>query len=156
MDLQFTTAQLVPLRDAIQRYTAEPGAPVNAYDWYRRDAHQSGAVFLADRRIPAFKLGRSWFVNATDIAGAIEALRGQQDRVKQATADYERGVLRGQDGQDVRTEWGGHRLHGAFHFAWSDYERLRRRSDGDWYCNTCMKAVQATDGRLVCPRCGVP
>ena len=51
----------------IDRWQREDRAPVNAYEWYRRDAHRSATVFIGETVIPASKARGTWFVDVTDL-----------------------------------------------------------------------------------------
>ena len=52
-----------------------------------------------------------------------------------------------------RTEYGGYTLHGNFKFEWSDYERERKRSDGEWYCISCNIRAEVKGNKVSCPNC---
>lgn len=40
----------LPLRTAVARFRLEPGAPGNAYDWYRRTAQRGESLTFGDHR----------------------------------------------------------------------------------------------------------
>ena len=62
-------------------------------------------------------------------------------------------MLHAKNGDTIRTEWGVYRRSEPFHFAWSDYDMIRRRSNGGWYCNSCMKATDTEHDNPECHRC---
>lgn len=144
---------LISLRDAIDRWQGEERATANAYEWYRRDAHRNGTVWIGESVIPASKAGGTWFVDETDLDRALVAHRQHRADVGQITAAFASGVLRGQDGDTLETEWGGYRRRDPFHFAWSDAEVARRRSTGTWYCSRCMRAASTAHDNPECHRC---
>jgi hypothetical protein len=141
------------LRDAIERWQREPHAPANAYEWYRQGAHHSGHVYLGPLTIPAFKTGGTWFVDDADLSRAISVHRRQRAEVLRATEDLRSGALHGADGEQIETEWGHYTRRDPFHFRWSAYEAGRHRSDGAWYCNTCMRPADTEHSNLECHRC---
>lgn len=143
----------IPLRDAIARYAAEDRAPVTSYDLYRRSAKERGTIWIGEREVPAHKIGRSWSVRAEDLELGLESHRAMRAASRQATSDYRRGVLHGRSGDTIYTEVGGYERRDPFHFAWSDYERGLRRSDGTWYCSSCMKPTEAEHENPECHRC---
>ena len=144
---------LISLRDAIARWQREERAPANAYEWYRRDAHRSGMVSIGETSIRATKAGGSWLVDEADLDRALVAHRERRAEVRRVTADYKAGVLHGHDGEMLETEWGGYRRRDPFHFAWSDYEVGRRRSDGTWYCSRCMRPASTEHNNPECHTC---
>lgn len=143
----------ITLREAIDLYAAESGAPANAYEWYRRSAHSSGKAFIGETDVSARKHGGAWLVASEDVDAAIEGHRRHIGRRREITEDYERGVLHGQDAETIQTDWGTYRHRGPFHFATSDYEAGRRQSDGTWMCSKCMKAAETEHNRPECHRC---
>jgi hypothetical protein len=148
-----TEPPMITLSQAIERYRQEPGSGSNAYDWYRKQAHGSGQVWLGGDHVTAVKVGRQWMVREAEVDSAITAHRDRMAQRHQATTDYEAHTLHGGDGASVSTDWGGYRISGAFHFAWSDYAIVTRRSDGSWFCNICFKPVQSEHGREECHTC---
>jgi hypothetical protein len=153
MELQFTSRKVVTLREAVEQYSAESRQYVNAYDWYRQSAQRTGSVPIGNVEVPTFKLGNAWYVNAPDLEAAIQSHRDRVASIKQVTDDFGRGVLHGKDGDTAELEDGGYRLRGTFHFAWSSYEIGRKRSNGSWYCSTCMKAAETEWNNPECHRC---
>ncbi len=143
----------ISLREAIARWQSEERAPANAYEWYRRDAHRSGTVFIGETSILATKAGGTWMVDEADLNRALAAHRERRAEVRRITADYEAGILHGQDGDTLETEWGGYRRRDPFYFAWSDYEVGRRRSDGTWYCSRCMRPASTEHDNPECHTC---
>ena len=158
---------LTSLRDAIARYHALDGAPANAYEWYRRDAHRSGTVWIGGLYLPVRKIGRTWHVDEADLERGLAGHRAHVAEVKEATDDYRRGVLHGKSGDQIELEGGGYRRRDPFHFMWSDYEVGRHKSDGSWYCDNCMRPAETeshsyetswryerTVTRVFCKTCG--
>jgi predicted RNA-binding Zn-ribbon protein involved in translation (DUF1610 family) len=77
----------------------------------------------------------------------------------QATADLRAGVLRGRNHERVETDWGYYERRDPFHFRYDEHEAMRRRSEGWWYCNSCMVPItqELEQGMVVgghCPQCG--
>jgi rubrerythrin len=143
-------AARISLADAVKRYKAEPGAVSNAYEWYRKDAHRSGTVYIGGGRIPAVKVGSQWTVMVSDLEAALTSHQERRAHIARVTEDYEAHVLH--EGDQVLT-WGGYRNHGDFHFAWNNYEVGRRKSDGSWYCNVCFTPARHENNQLDCPVC---
>lgn len=143
----------VSLREAIARYRMEPGAPINTFDWYRRSAHESGYVSLAGTHVRAFKQGRSWFVDVSELAAALDSHRAMVRRRHQMTVDLAQGLIHGLAGDVIDTDWGGYKNHGAFRFQWSDQVRTQQISDGSWYCNSCNKPAHTEHNGEECHRC---
>lgn len=143
----------ITLLDAVERWQRTERAPANAYDWYRRDAHRSGTVSLGGLTMPVVKVGRSWLVEEGDVGRAIEAHYERVAEVRAATTDLDAGILRGRDGGQIETDWGHYTRRDPFHFRWSAYEGGRRRSDGAWYCNTCMTPAATEHNNPECHRC---
>jgi hypothetical protein len=143
----------ITLTQAVERYRQEPGSYSNAYDWYRKQAHQDGQVSLGGTYITAIKIGKQWTVAVAEVDAAIIAHRDRVAGQHQATHDYKSHILHGDDGATVSTNWGGYRISGAFHFAWNDYEVGRWRSDGSWYCNTCFRPTQTEHEHEECHTC---
>lgn len=141
------------LHEAIERWKSEPHAVANGYEWYRRDAHRSGHVYLGPLTIPASKAGGIWYVDDADLTRAIEARRQERAAVKRATEDLRAGVLHGADGDQIETEWGHYTRRDPFHFRYDDFEAGRRRSYGSWYCNKCMRPADTEHGNPECHRC---
>jgi len=143
----------ISLRDAIERWQREERAPANAYEWYRRDAHRSGTVWIGGTSIPSTKAGGTWIVDETDLDRAVAAHRERRAHVRRITDDYALGVLHGQDGGMLETDWGGYHRRDAFHFAWSDADIARRHGDGTWFCSRCMRAASTEHDNPECHRC---
>ena len=126
---------------------------MNAYEWYRRDAHRSGTVFIGKTSIAVSKSGGTWCVEEAELDRAVAADRRRRVDVRRITTDYKSGILHGHDGDTFETEGGGYRRRDPFHFAWSDYEAGRKRSDGTWYCNRCMRPASTEHDNPECHRC---
>lgn len=138
---------VISLRDAVARYGAEERAPLSAYDWYRRSAHDSWTVSIGGLNLPVRKIGRSWYIEEHDLERGLAAHRAWRAEIARATEDYERGVLHGRSGDTITTERGGYRRRDPFHFIWDDDEVGRHGSDGTWYCNSCMRPAE-TEGHI--------
>jgi hypothetical protein len=134
----------ITLAQAVERYRQEPGSYSNAYDWYRKQAHQSGTVSLGGREVTAFKVGRQWMVHEAEVDSAIAAHRDQMAKRHQATVGYEAHILYGGDGASIRTDWGGYRVSDTFHFAWSDYAIATSKSDVS--IHGCGSVMSCGDG----------
>lgn len=128
----------IPLRSAVELYKEEERAAINSYGWYRDRAARVGEVWLGCMSIPVTKLRNTWTVSSADFWRALQAHRDRVAKIKQATADYAGGILHGQNGEKVETEWGEYRNYGEYHetFSWHDYQRhksngrIRRCSHG--------------------------
>jgi len=70
--------------------------------------------------------------------------------VGQADADYDAHKL---NPKGARLSCGSYRVQGDFHFVSSDYERIRKRSDGGWICNACWKPASTENNRPECHTC---
>lgn len=141
------------LKEAVERYKQEERAPSNSYEWYRKSAQQSGSVWIGDTDVPAYKQDGVWYVDGEKFAEAIKQHRGAIERLKQVTADYTKGIIHGKDGGVVHTELGGYKIRGGFRFVWSDYERVRMRSYGTWYCNKCNIPAETEHNKEECHLC---
>jgi hypothetical protein len=84
---------------------------------------------------------------------AISAHRERMAEQHAAAEDYKAHLLRGGDGATIRTDWGGYRISGDFHFAWDWYAMGIRRSNGMWCCNSCFKPVREEHEREECHTC---
>lgn len=144
------TSTLISLRDAVERYRAEPGAPSNVYEWYRKSAHRSGRVWVGGIEIRAAKDGNQWVLPLSEFEAAVDVHRARRAQIASVTADYEAHVVH--EGDQTLT-WGGYRTRGDFHFAWNDMDVYRRKSDGHWRCSRCFSSVQREDGKPECSTC---
>ena len=145
----------IPLQEAVQIFKAEKGAPINSYDWYRKDAQRFGRVFIGGE-LPVHRVGRRWFVWSIDLEAAIGAHRARLKHRTEITDDYRRGVLHGKKGETIHTDFGGYHVWEPFHFVWNDYEVGRHKSDGSWLCNRCWSYVRVSDsGDGTCEGCGL-
>ncbi len=109
---------LLTLKEAVRQYKQEERAVSNSYDWYRKQAGKSGKVWMGDINISTVKQNGIWHVSRNDFSRAINSHRGSIRCVKQVTEDYENGIIHGQDGDTIKTEWGGYKIHKEFRFAW--------------------------------------
>jgi len=83
-------------------------------------------------------------------AGASEQEVDHSAAMAQADADYDAHKL---NPKGARLSWGSYRVHEHFHFVSSDYERIRKRSDGGWICNSCWKPASTENNRPECHTC---
>lgn len=148
---------LIPLSQAIDRYTGKPGAPSSSYASYRRDAQRYNRIWVHRRPVPAVKVGARWMVDEGDLgvalAAAVVALAAEGEeraRSVQRAADYDQRILH--PGR-VDISGGGYRVAGAFHFVWNDMAIAQRRSNGGWVCNTCWEPAAEEHGGEECHRC---
>ncbi|WP_328335772.1 MULTISPECIES: hypothetical protein [unclassified Streptomyces] len=141
---------LIPLPKAIDRYKQEPGAPGNAYDWYRRSAQRDNKVWIHDRTVPVVKVGRQWMVDDGHLDAALAAMAKARALRAQRSAEYCRHVLHP---GTVDMDGGRYRVVGAFHFVWSDMAIAVQRSNGSWVCNTCWAPASEEHGGEECHRC---
>jgi hypothetical protein len=118
----------VTLADAVDRYRREQGSASNAYEWYRKQAQRDGRVSLGGFTVSAVKVGRQWMVDAAEVERAIDAHRDRVAEQHHATDDYKAHVLRGSDGSTIQTDWGGYRISGDFHFAWTGTNSVPERA----------------------------
>jgi len=125
------------LKEAIEIYKKENGAPGNAYNWYRRSAKESGKVYIGKKHLDAFKIGNQWHIDDRAFQEAIKSHQNQMKQRKKNTEDCSKGIYHGEVGQVIEMEWGGYRNYEGFIFAWNDYLRARQKSDGKWYCRQC-------------------
>lgn len=140
----------ISLQEAVDRFKQEPGAPQNAYSWYRQYAARYGSVSFRNHRIPAVKQGRQWMVDENDFEGVLTTHREQRGHLEQMTADYNSRILHP---GTVSVVGGGYTVSGDFHFRWDDIARARKQSDGFWRCNTCWDPATAEHNREECHRC---
>ncbi|MDH6284258.1 hypothetical protein [Prescottella agglutinans] len=140
----------IPLSEAVARFKREPGAPTNAYDWYRRSAARDGTVWFSGHHIAAVKQGRQWMVDEADLEDALISHREQRAHADRVTADYDSRILHP---GTVLTVGGGYTVKGGFHFLWDDMDRALQRSNGFWRCNTCWAPAATERNREECHRC---
>jgi len=143
----------VTLNNAIRLFARETGAGHNSYEWYRKSAQQQGTIEIGGTIIPAHKERGVWCVENTKLAKAIRNQRQQTERIKQITRDYRKRIFHGKSGETVRTTWGGYQIRGKFRFAWTDLERAKKESYGNWYCNSCNKPAGTKHDKPECHLC---
>lgn len=141
------------LKDAIALYKQEKQVPANAYTWYRKSAQARGAVWIGNTKVPAYKDGGIWHVDNVKFSEAIQRHRDGIEHLRRVTEDYAQGRIHGNDGDTIRTGWGGYQIRGGFRFVWSDYERNRRLTYGTWYCNTCNTLAETEHNKPECHLC---
>ena len=125
------------LKEAIEIYKKEKGAPGNAYDWYRRSAKEHGKVYIGKKDLDAFKIGNTWHIDDDAFMEAIKNHQNQMELRKQYKEDFSKGIYHGAVGKVIEMDGGGYRNYDGFIFAWDDYLRARQKSDGKWYCTQC-------------------
>lgn len=126
------------LNEAVERWRKAPGAPSNAYSWYRQSAQRQGTVYFG-HDIEARKEAGQWTVDGADFEGALSALRHATVNRQDVQARIEAHDFRGDTGITYEGSDGGFTVHGRYAFVWSDYQIARRKSDGSWYCRACGK-----------------
>jgi len=141
------------LKDAVQLYHNEIKTPSNSYEWYRKSAQRNGCVPIHNTDVPAFKQDGIWCVNDKKFAEAIKQHHKAIKNLKQVTADYDKGIIHGKNGDIIHTEWGGYEIHGGFRFEWSDYKRDRMKSNGTWYHNRCNTPAETEHKKEECHLC---
>jgi hypothetical protein len=146
-------AQMLTLREAVARYHMAPGSTRNAYDWYRKQAHNSNTVSLGGTTVPVRKRGRTWVLDEVALEEALQVHRAHIAILAQVTMDYAGHMLHGGDGETVATEFGGYKRRGAFHYVWSSEARSRQISDGTWVCSLCWRPSRLLHEKDECHRC---
>lgn len=69
------------------------------------------------------------------------------------TEDYRHKIIHGNNGDIIHTEFGGYKIYGEFRFVWDDVQRLRRKSNGTWYCNRCQAPAETEHNKQECHLC---
>jgi hypothetical protein len=141
------------LKEAIDLYKQEERAPANSYEWYRKSAQQRGTVLIGDIEVPVRKRKGTWYVDEREFSEAIQRHREAVKHLKQVTADYAEGIIHGNNGDVIYTEWGGYNIHGDFRLVWTGYERARKKSYGSWYCNICNILAETEHNKEECHLC---
>jgi hypothetical protein len=141
------------LKEAIQSYRNEKGAPQNSYEWYRKCAKQKGNIPIGNMNVPAYKQSGIWYIDDNKFAEAIKKHREKMEHLKQVTEDYSKGIIHGNDGDIIETRWGGYKICGGFRFMWSTVETLRGRSNGTWICNKCNIPAETEHNKEECHLC---
>ena len=152
----------ITLRDAIDMYRKEKGAPSNSYDWYRNSAMHRRVVRIGQVEIGAEKRGGVWHVQTKSFRNAIKKHCSQCAKIAKMTEDYKRGTIHGKTEETIETEWGQYTIHGKFRFVVSDYSFFRAKIDDGWRCNNCHKQAElqeegegnAKSQSLYCHACG--
>lgn len=141
------------LKDAVELFRKERGAPFNSYQWYRRAASRDGTVYFGRVVIPASKERGVWTIKDDDFVRAVASHRLELEKLRQMTEDLRMGIIHGKDGDTILIEGGGYQIRGGFRFQWSTYERVRKKSDGTWYCNSCKTIAKTEHNRNECHIC---
>jgi NAD-dependent SIR2 family protein deacetylase len=141
------------LKDAIKRYMKEENAPANAYCWYRRSAKESGSVLIGQVKVPAFKSQGVWFIDEKRFEEAIRTHRRQVKLEHEMTADYDKGIIHGENGDRIETDWGYYEVHGDFYFEYNQWIAHHHGEGGSWYCKKCNKPAEVEHKRPQCHLC---
>ncbi|GIH05843.1 hypothetical protein Rhe02_39100 [Rhizocola hellebori] len=136
---------MITLQEAYDRWNV-----CNSFEWYRKRA-ASGRPVFGD--VGASKIGGRWMVDEALLDHAIVAREAAKEERRRRGADYQAHILTGEDGDTIRTDWGGYRRAAGFHFVWDDQRVAMRHSDGVWVCDQCFKAASSEYGREECHRC---
>jgi hypothetical protein len=134
----------INLKDAIALYSQEKGTGTNAYNWYRQYAQSQGSVPLGDVDVEAKKIGGAWQLDERKFQFAIQALRKEQAKIVQNTLDLKKGVVHGKNGDRIEIDGGYYDIHQQFRHVVSNYDAMRHKSDGTWFCNKCNN-IAATE-----------
>lgn len=160
----FTRNGVMPLRDAVERYRALPGAWANTYEWWRESAKERGRVSFGVERqfgerdasgtsVEVFRVGRRWFVHVKDVERALREHQAAQDELRAVTDAYSRRELLGASGQPVKTTWGHYTRRGAFHERAASRAGTGEGASGYWVCNECWQAAEEEHGWPECHLC---
>ncbi len=144
---------LLTLKEAVKQYQQEEKAVSNSYDWYRNQAQKYGKAWIGGIDVSAIKKYGIWYVDRENLSRAINHHRESVKHLKQVTEDYEKGIIHGNDGDTIHTEWGGYEIHKEFRFVWNDVERYRKKSYGTWYCNKCQIVAETEHNNPECHLC---
>lgn len=153
MNVMLDNNDLLTLKEAVEQYRQEERAVSNSYNWYRKQAQQDGMVSLGDERIPATKHNGIWHVDKADFSEAINKHRENIKHLNQVTEDYRKGVIHGESGDTIETQFGGYSIRGDFYFVWDDYLRIRKKSDGTWHCRKCRTPAETEHNKPECHLC---
>jgi len=153
---------MMPLRDAVERFKQVAGYS-NAYDWYRKQAHERGCVWMGDElqlaaerdtRIRAVKIGRTWMVYADELEARLAGHALARAELKQLTADYDNHVLHGGPGATLRTSFGSYTVvSGDFHAARYDSYKPHESGDVHYRCSGCWELASQERDNPECHRC---
>lgn len=141
------------LSEAVARYRKEKGSASNAYDWFRQAAQSQGEIPIGPASVRAWKVKGVWHVDAEDFSRAISLHRVERRKMSQVSRDLDRGIVHGKHGDTVVTEDGGYEIHGNFRLVWSEAERSRKESLGEWFCNRCNVPAHTKHEKEECHRC---
>ena len=125
------------LKEAIEIYKKMKRAPSNAYDWYRRSAKSYGKVSIGRKEIDAVKISNQWNIDDGAFKEAIKSHKKRIELEKKYAEDYSKGIYHGKVGQEIIFEGGGYKNYNGFIYVWSNFQRLRKKSDGKWRCRQC-------------------
>jgi hypothetical protein len=144
----------IALAEALERYLLPDGTAAARYESLRKDAARGGNLYLGHKRIEAVKQSGRWMVDAGEFASAVSAVAKEQEAerraIVQADADYDAHKL---NPKGARLSWGSYYVSGPFHFVSSDYQRIRKRSDGGWICSGCWKQASLEHDNPECHTC---
>lgn len=144
---------VIKLLDAINLFKRATGSSSRAYGWYRNSALREGLVEFGEMEVSVKKIKGAWFVKCKDLDRAIDKFHAASRRQTKITKDLRKGIVFGKDGDTIDTDWGSYTIHKPFRLETSDYESLRRKSDGAWICNKCNKSAQTEHNNEDCHRC---
>ena len=161
MTITDETSATLPLADAVERFKAEPGAPANAYSWYRKQAMRGQLTFGRGRqlvqptstKVTVKKLSNRWVVDSVQFEAALVEHRAAVAEAAEITAAYKDHRLLGQPGQTVYTTWGGYRSRGTFHASWSAGPTRYGGGFESWKCTTCWEPAVLEHDRPECHVC---
>jgi hypothetical protein len=149
-----TGTERIALTEALERHRLPDGATVARYESLRKQAGHGGVVYIGSKRVAVVKERGRWLVNAGAFADGVASVAKEQDAerraIKQADVDYDSRNL---NPKGARLSWGSYYVSGAFHFVSSDYQRVRKRSDGGWICNGCWEPASLEHNNPECHRC---
>jgi hypothetical protein len=146
-------AKKIKLSEAVQLFLKEKSAPSNSYNWYRQSAQSNGTVLFGESEIKAEKLKGSWYVDEKAFTKSIEKIRNKAKQIKKVASDYKKGNIHGKNGEEIKTEWGSYKIYKNFRLVTSDCDSIRKRSDGDWYCNDCNIKAKLEHEKEECHSC---
>lgn len=153
MNIMIANNDLLTLKEAVERYRQEERAVSNSYNWYRKQAQESGETWIGGIHIPALKQNGIWHVYKADLSKAINNHRESIKHLKEVTEDYRKGIIHGTNGDTIHTEFGGYEIRGDFYFVWDDAQRFREKSYGTWYCKKCQAPAETKHNKEECHLC---
>ena len=153
---------LLPLRDAVERFRAEPGAHSNAYGWWRKYAQLDGRTTFGRSRqlvrgatnsVPVRKLGNRWMVEAAAFNAALAEHRAAMAELRYITDEYDQRHLLVGVGGGLQTSWGSYWVSKDFHLHRNRYVQPWRGNGEWWICNSCWEAASLEHDNPECHSC---